>query len=1015
MKIPRLAVDHYQFTIIVFIFLLVVGINSFFTMPRTENPSVYIPGGSVVAVYPGATPKTLEQLVAIPIEESINELHDIKRINTNIEDGLVIISVEFTYGTDAQEKYDDLVSQVNSIKSDLPKEIREININQYTSTDVAIMQLALTSDMAEYSELEDLSDDLKHLIDNNYGVKRVKIHALPEQEIRISLNTEKMAQMNIAVNDVINAIKSNNANIPGGAIELSDQYFGIKTSGSYNNLEEIRNTVVSSYKGRIIYLHNIATVNNNYEDQDYFGHYDGERCIFISIEQKEGYNIFKIMNKLKPAINKFGKGLPNHISIKTVFDQSNIVRSRINGFMNNLFQGILLVGILILLALGFRSSLIVITAIPLSVIIGLGIIDTAGYGLQQISIAALVVALGLLVDNSIVMVENINRFIRMGYDRRKAAIEAAQQMGPPVISATITTLLAFIPIIMMPDKAGDFIRSLPVTIIATLTISLIIALTLTPLLASWLLNGNNSGKEKWFIEFLNRFIKGPYRKILDLAIKNRGKTLIIALVLMGISLYCFKFVGISYFPKSETPQFMIQVNLPEGASIHKTAKVTNYVESVLDTLDKVEGYATNIGHGNPRIYYNIFPKKYSKSFADIYVKMETYEVEAFNKLIMRLRNLFNTYPGARINVKEFEQGPPSEAPIVLYILGNDVEVLRDISEEFRDFIDASEGALNVENKLSNIRTDLYFNINKQKAGMLGVPISEIDRTIRTAVNGLAVSKFNDKQGNEYDIVLRRPESDTIKPSDFDKIFVTSLAGKQVPLKQLATIEFKKASSIITRYNFQRNAKIVGDLHKNAKLDDIMAPVIRKLKHYNFPEGYSYHIAGELQNRSETFGGMQRAILIAIFSILSVLVLQFRSFTQPLIIFSAIPLALIGSIWALFLTGYTFSFTAFIGLISLVGIVVNNSIILVDYTNHLLKDGKPLQEALKTSGETRFIPILLTTLTTIGGLIPLTLKGGSLWAPMGWTIIGGLLVSTFLTLIIVPVLYSLLTNEKKIKT
>ncbi len=1010
MKIPKLAIGHYQFTIIVFLFLLAVGMNSFFMMPRTENPTVYIPGGSIVVVYPGASPKTLEQLVAIPIEEAINELDDIKRFNTEIKEGLVIINTEFTYNTDAQKKYDDMVSKVNSIKNDLPKNIREIIINKYTSTDVAIMQLALTSKDAEYRELDRLSENLKHMATKSYGVKKVKIHALPRQEVRISLNTEKMAEMNISISDVENAIKSNNENIPGGSFKLSGQYFSIQTSGSYNNLDEIRNTVVSSYNGRIIYLKNISTTGFDYEDQDYYGYYNGQRCIFISIEQKDGYNIFKIMDGLKPVIQKFKNGLPAHITLETVYDQSNFVRTRINGFMNNLFQGILLVGLLIFLSLGFRPSVIVITAIPLSVIIGLGIVDTVGYGLQQISIAALVVALGLLVDNSIVMVENINRFIQMGYDKRTAAIEAAQQMGPPVFTATLTTLLAFIPIIMMPDKAGDFIRSLPVTIIATLAVSLIIALTLTPLIASKILTGKNSKKEKWLINLLHKFIEGPYRNTLSLAFKNRKLTLIFTIMLLGGSLYVFKFVGISYFPKSETPQFMVSINLPEGSGIEKTANAASYVESVLDTVKQIKSYATNIGHGNPRIYYNIFPKKYSNNYADIYVESKNYDAEKFNNLIMRLRKTFNNYPGAKFNVKEFEQGPPSEAPIVINILGKDVNVLRKISNDIYDYVDASEGTLNVENKLSKIRTDIHFNINKMKAGMLGVPVSEIDKTIRAAVNGLSITKYNDKQGNEYDIVLRRPEGDNIKPADLDKIFITSLAGKQIPLKQLANIEFKKASSIITRYNFQRNAKVIGDLHTNANLDDVMAPVIEKLKNYDFPEGYSYHIAGEIQSRTETFGGMQRAILIAIFSIMSVLVLQFRSFTQPLIIFSAIPLALIGSIWALFFTGYTFSFTAFIGLISLVGIVVNNSIILVDYTNLLLKQGKPMFEALKTSGETRFIPILLTTLTTIGGLLPLTLKGGSLWAPMGWTIIGGLLVSTFLTLIIVPVLYSFLTNK-----
>jgi len=1012
MKIPKIAINNYIFTIVVFILIIIAGIISFFSMPRTENPSIYIPGTTIYVIYPGANPADLEHLVALPIEESVNELEDIKSINTYCWNGVASISIEFEYGVDAKEKYDDVVSKLNDVKSDLPPEIFDIFTFRWNSTDVVIMQLALVTENASYAELDKVSDELKRKLERSFGIKKVEVHALPKQEIRISIDIEKMAQMNIPVDRIIKSINSYNVNLPGGAIKLNNKYFTINTSGSYENIEDIKNTVVSSYMGKIIHLKDVADVNLDYEDQQYFARFKGQRAIFISLQQKPDINIFHIHEKLMPIINNFKKELSDNIKMEMVFDQSQNVEHRISNFMSNLTQGIILVGLVILLALGLKSSIIVIIAIPLSIIIGLAVVDYTGFGLQQISIAGLVIALGLLVDNSIVMIENISRYIKLGYKPKDAAIEGASEIGWPVISATATTVLAFIPIMMMPDVSGEFIRSLPITITATLIVSLFIALTLTPLIASMLLKPNvikkidNENKQKKSISFLTRFIEGPYRKTLSFSLKNKILVLGIALAVLIISVYFFVFhLGKSFFPKAETPQFMVRINLPEGTNIDKTMKTTLWVESILDTIPEIKHYASNIGKGNPRIYYNLGQKQNATNFGEIYVELFEYDVEGFDRLVTKLRKKFNNYPGAEIIVKEFEQGSPVDAPVAIYVLGENLEVLKTISKDVEKYISETNGTINIENLLDRSQSDLYFNINKDKASMLGVPIYEIDKTIRIALNGATISKYRDKAGKEYNIVVRLPIENKVKLSDFDKIYVSSLTGKQIPVKQLASVEFKKAPSLITRYNMERNAMVLADLEKGVNLDDVMEPILKKLKEYPFPPGYKYYIAGELESRQESFGGMQKASIIALIAILAVLILQFNSFVQPLIIFSAIPLALIGSIWALFITNNTFSFTAAVGLISLIGVVVNNSIILVDYTNILRRKGVALYEAVRKAGETRFIPIILTTLTTIGGLLPLTIRGGTLWAPMGWTIIGGLLVSTFLTLLIVPVLYA----------
>jgi multidrug efflux pump subunit AcrB len=1014
MKLPKLAIDNPQFTLMVFVLLVMSGVSSYMTMPRTENPSIYAPGASVVIIYPGASPADIEQLVAIPVEEALNELDDIKKIETSIKDGYVSIGVEFVFNADVEKKYDDVVTKVNDIKASLPDDIYSINTFKWSTGDVNILQLAFVSESAGYYELEELAEQLKTEIEKIRGVRKVELHAFPEREVRVSLDVEKMAQMNISIDQVALSVQSNNANIPGGTMNLGSKSFAVKSSGSYKNLDELSNTVVSSYQGKPVLLKNIATIEFDYEDEKYLGRLNGQRAIFLTAQQKDDVNIFDIMDEVNPEIKKFESRLKNGIQLITVFDQSVYVDHRINGFIINLLQGIFLVGLVIFLALGFKSAIIVIFAIPLSFLMGLAFVDYSGFGLQQISIAGLVVALGLLVDNSIVMIENINRFMGLGFSKREAAIKGAQQIAWPIVSATATTVLAFIPIIMMKDEAGDFIKSLPITIIYTLVFSLLVALTLTPLAASKILKLPSAmNNKKGHGRFLTAIIEGPYRKSLDFALKNKLITLLAASGILIFSIWLFmNFVGISFFPKAELPQFMIRIEMPEGTDIEKTDKVAGFVESVIDTIPDIKYYATNVGHGNPRIYYNVSSRNYNKNFAEIYIQLKEFEVKKFDNLLESLRKYFSGLPGCKINIKEFEQGSPVLAPIVINVIGDDINVLKKVSSDVEKFISGVEGIINIDNQLNKTKTDLIININKEKANYFGVPVIEIDKTIRTCINGTTISKYRDSRGKDYNIVLRLPANESIDLQDLDKIYVKSLPGRFIPLRQLTSIEFAEAPGLITRLNLKKYAGITADIKKGYTLDEVLIPVVEKLEDYNFPAGCSYNIGGELENRQESFGGMFNAIIIAVISIFAVLVLQFRSFTQPLIMFVAIPLAFIGSIWAWFITGNTFSFTAFVGLISLVGIVINNSIILVDYTNKLVEEGKGISDAIKMAGETRFVPIVLTTLTTIGGLLPLTLRGGTLWAPMGWGIIGGLLTSTFLTLLIVPVLYQLLTKADR---
>ncbi|MCP4310490.1 MAG: efflux RND transporter permease subunit [Bacteroidetes bacterium] len=1019
MRLPALAIDNRAFTWMIVIFLTILGMRAYMTMPRTENPEVSVPGSSVIVIMPGAGPVDMEKMVALPLEEVLNGLEDIERISSEVRDGIAIIGIEFESDADPDEKYDEVVQQVNNIRSTLPDEIVKLDLWQWSITDMSMMQLALVSDSEPYSELEAHAEILKKRVEKIRNIRDVSFHGLPVREIHIKLDFEKMAMVTTSIDNIVRAVETNNANIPGGDLKLGPTSLSVRSSGSFQDLEEIRNCVVNSYQGRLIYLKDIATVDFGYEEQAYITRFGskmvdregrgGQRAVFIGIGQKEGLNVLETSESLMPVIEAFREELPGGVELEVIYNQPVTVKSRIDGFVSNLLQGMLLVALVIFLSLGLRSSMVVALAIPLSLIIGLGFVNISGFGLQQISIAGLVVVLGMLVDNSIVMVENIGRYIGMGHKKREASILAASEIGWPVITATLTTILAFVPIAAMPDEAGDFIMSLPVTIMITLTVSLFIALAFTPVITSRLFKDKVDvvRNPRGFNRLLSWVIEKPFRYTLRLSLKRPLYTLLLALIYLALSSLMFSYVKISFFPKAQQPNLMIQATLPEGSSIDRTDQVARFMESVLDTLPEVHYYATNVGHGNPRIYYNVFTRRHDMRYAEIYVELNSYEEEAFMRTLQKLRDVFDGYPGALIRVKEFEQGPPFDAPVQVYMTGDDLEVLRQVSADVEEIFREQPGAINIENQFVKTNTELLFDINKEKANMLGIPVIEIDRTIRTAVTGIGISKFRDKDGEEYDIVLKMGPGDEFRLEDLDKVYVSSLSGRQIQLKQFVELKMQQVPNSISRYDMERTAEVIADVSPGFTLDEVMEPIMEGLEQYPMPSGYSYHIAGELESRNDAFSGMTNAIIIAIISIFSVLLLQFRSFKQPLIVFVAIPFAFTGMIWALLITGNSFSFTAFVGLTSLVGIVVNNSIILVDYINKLRERGKALDEALQLAAETRLTPIVLTALTTIGGLLPLTLRGGTLWAPMGWTIIGGLLVSTVLTLVIVPVAYKLL--------
>ncbi|WP_163830890.1 efflux RND transporter permease subunit [Spartinivicinus ruber] len=1037
MKLPHLAVVNYQFTLIIVLLMVVLGVVSLKTMPRSEDPQVTMPMATVYAIYPGTSPMDMEKLVLEPIEEAIYELEDIKVVKSKIEDGLVLAHVEFLDIEDPEDYYDDVVQAMASIRDDLPDELLRLEVLKISPSDVNIFLVSLLSETASYRQLKRYGEQLERQFEHSPGVKQADVWAYPEQQVQVHADLEKMRELQISLDNLLDALEAASVNVPAGHVDAGTRRFTVRTSGDFKNLSDIRRTTVKASGDRIVFVEDIAEINFDDAEPTYNARYNGQRGILVSVKQRENTNIFSVMKNLDTTLAKFQQKLPANIKAVAIFDQTRSVDKMVNVLTGNLVQGLVLVGLIVLLVLGFKPSIIVVLAIPTSMLIAIGLVDLSGFGLQQMTIAGLVIALGLLVDNAIVIIENIGRLLKQNQTPFHAAVLGTQQMGGAVASGTITTLLAFLPMLMLQGPTGLFIQSLPVTVILTLSVSLVIALTLSPLLASRLLNKNNCAYH--FADknpndnslskpnlvtsvscriaainpvprLISLLTNRVYAPLLQLSLKWPWLLLFSACLFFAASLTLFPKVGVSLFPKAEKPQLMVNIDTSEGTSFDKTQAIALTVEQRILTHPQVNSVVTNTGRGNPKVYYNVDPKRETPNHAQLFVQLKDSAELDLPALVDELRQQFSDIPGVEIAVKEFIQGPPIDAPIAIWVIGDNISQLKQLSAQVEAIIKQTPGTVNVRNPTGNYKTDLKVNINRDKAGLLGIPLITIDKTVRASLVGTSVGSMRDELGDEYNVVVKLADTDKPTLDDFNRVTVTGVTGNTVPLRHVANLEPDEGQATFRHLNLERSALITADVKHGYQVATLTQAIATQLDQLNWPVAMSYKIGGEEETRAESFAGITKALLVSLLGIFAVLVFQFKSLSQPIIVFAAIPFAIIGTLFCLYATNNSFSFMAFIGFSSLVGIVVNNSIILVDYSNQLRNAGKGIFDSAFEAGKTRLSPILLTTLTTVGGLLPLTLSGSSLWEPMGWTIIGGLLSSTILTLFVVPVLYVLLTPK-----
>ncbi len=943
-------------------------------------------------------------------------------------DGLSVVRIEFQDDEDADKKYEEVVREVNALAPALPKEIFRSEVRRFSASDVAILQAALVSENASFQQLENQAENLEKRLEKVAGIKEAIVYGLPEKQVEIALNLPKMASENIPLARLIQLLETENLNIPGGALHAGARKFNVRTSGDFDGIDEIRNLVLIQGPARTLFLKDIAQVEWAYAQPTHIARWNGHRAAFVTASMKDKQNIYTVGDAVKKEVASFKSALPPNIDFQIVFDQNKSVPNRLSRFAKDFGIAIALVA-LTLLPLGLRAAGIVMISIPLSLAIGLALLQMFGYSLNQLSIVGLIVALGILVDDSIVVVENIERWMREGHSRREAAILGTKQIGLAVLGCTATLIMAFLPLLFLPGSAGDFIRSLPMAVVCSVVASLFVSITIVPFLASRLLENHQTSEGNIFLRGLKWMIGGSYARLLHQALIWPKTAMLIAAFIFGGFLLLAKNVGFGLFPASERPMFYIDMDAATGTNILETDRITAQVDSVLKQNlaskrgekwqkgqpVRIEQFASNVGRGNPRVYYNVLPSNESAVSSQIFVLLqEKTPPEQKIAFIDEMRKKLRGIAGAEIKVQNFEQGPPVPAPIELRIFGDDLDTLRSLAADVKKMVSETDGTIYVSNPIEESATDLKVKINKEKAALLGIPSAEIDRAVRMAVAGLEIGTFTGPDGDETAINLTLPKDQFADFSIFNLLWVNSLGGSSVPLSQVAEVVFEPSTNSIYHQKKERLTTVTAFVKTGFEVQKLNASFSERLPKMLWPEGYSFEVAGEEEQKKESFGNMGTIILITVFGFLAILILEFKTFKSTAIVLSVIPLGVIGVIAVLLITGYPFSFTVVVGLIALVGIEVKNSILLVDFTNQLREQGKSLDDAIQEAGEIRFVPIVLTSLTAIGGLIPLAIEENPLYSPLAYVLIGGLISSTLLSRIVTPVLYKLLPPSIELK-
>ncbi len=1010
MNLTALSARYWQATLILLVFVGIMGVAAFLTIPRSVDP--HYPSSVAIVTIPltGAGAADVEETVTKPIEIALQGLDNIWRISSSSIDGIAVITIEFTHGTDGERSLDRVVREVQSIRDRLPQGVGPTSYRLARITDTSIVQFALTSDDASWRRMVKYARDLRDQLYIVHGVRQVEIDGAAQPEVRVAIDAGRLAELRLPASAVAHALRQGGIDLPSGTVTTGPRRLNIEAGGAYRSLEAVRQVPLRGGDGQLLHVGDVATVSWAEAEQLHIARYNGKRALWISVKQKDNFDTRSLRNALVQEVKNYRGNLPPDIAVSLAFDQSQEIDEKLSVLARDFVFALGLV-LITLLPLGLRPSLIVMLSIPLSLALGVLTLALLGFTLNQISISGFILSLGILVDDSIVVTENIERHIRNGEAATEAAISATREIGAAVVGATGVLVFAFLPLAFLPDAAGDFVRGLPLAVILTVTASLLVSLTVIPFLASVILKPEHAHGNR-FLVVVASCIERFYRPVLHHALDHPKRWFWGAMTLCVASFGLVPVLGFSLFPAADAPYFLVRVEAPEGSSIEATDQAVIAVAAAVAKEPLVLNIMENVGRGNPQVYYNLIPREGGTRYGELFVTLKDWPRGGGPALLRRLRERLKSFPDARVTIVRMENGPPLEAPIAVRISGPDIAVLKHLSDRVARIMKDVPGIRDVDNPIAFDRIDLDLGIDEERAGLLGIEPGEIRRAVRLAISGEQASSFRDAEGDSWPVTVRLPFVHSQPVAALSQVYVARPDGESVPLSDITNPLLKSTPAQITRLKLKRTVTVIGYNEPGKLTSTLNAETQARLAKIALPSGYALTAGGEAENAQRSFSGLGPIALLAAFGIFGVLVLEFGRFRETVVVIgSVVPLGTFGGLVALFVTGNSLSFLAIIGFVALVGIEIKNSILLVDFTMRLTKSGMPMREAIEKAGEIRFLPILLTSVTASVGLLPLALSGSSLYAPLAWVIIGGIVSSTLLSRIITPVTYLLATRAQ----
>ena len=995
--------------------VVLLGAISLTRLPIDLFPEFEVPVAIVSTSYSGAGPEEIENLITRQIEGAVSTVGSIDTVSSISSEGSSIVIAQFNFGVDMDNAALEMREKVDLVKGFLPEDSTEPMVLKIDPNAMPIIQIALTSggDLAKLQELAE--DTFSQRFERLDGVASVDIAGGYTKEIDIIVNQSQLSGMGLSFNQLSQLIGASNLNYPGGNVSKGDQELSVRVTGEFKSVEDIRNMPVTLSTGDVIRIGDIADIKMVNRELSSISRTDGRESINISIQKQSGRNTVQVAELIHKELDKLQRDYPE-IGFQIVIDNSLYIVQAINTVAKNaIFGSLLAIFILYIFLKNLRTTTIIGISIPISLIASFILLYFNGITLNIMTLGGLAMAVGMLVDSAIVVLENIFRFRTEGMSKYDAAIKGASEVGMAITASTLTTIAVFIPIVFVQGFVGTIFKDFALTVTLSLAASLVVSLTLIPMLSSKILTvSEDTGRKRRFEKLYNRFddiysrVENSYKKLLEGGIRNRKKTVMISVLVFALSIASIAVVGMEFLPATDEGMISIDVRLPLGASLNKVDELTLKVEEAISDIPEIESLAANVGAAGFMMGRGMGGTSNSSTISLMLVPLSERD-RSTSEVSEDIRGRLKDIPGAEFAVSETSNMGmiSSGTPISISIKGPELNVLEKISDDFKSMIQSVAGTREVTTSLSDAVPLVQVAVNKEMAASYGLTAAQVATGVRSNSTGTVVSRLK-QAGDEIDIVIKPMGDITESLNNFSQLEISSPTGSNIPLSQIADITIEKGPTSIRRDSQERVVTVTSQI-VDRDLNSIVQDIELKFETYELPEGYSYSIGGENEEMIDAFTQLAQALGLAIILIYMVMAAQFESLIYPFIIMFTIPLAFSGGALGLFLTGRSLGVTALIGVIILSGIVVNNGIVLIDYINTLRKEGKDRKEAILQAGPVRLRPILMTTLTTVLGLIPITLgigEGAELMAPLGSVVIGGLSLSTILTLVLVPVIYTL---------